>query len=235
MAKKPGEKIILAEHVLEVRHVASGSFLDVRGYVADYIRGSGLFPHWKIDSNIVNFRDAADKVEREGAFVSYKNAGYLVFNPDTRNYFVDRASAFWKALLKNQHYKIPDIIRFGARTKAFLPTAADFEEMNHLVFESFFTEKATTMIGGKQTDVQFIIEIRDASFEARIAGGPMHADEVKKFMGFDSEEFSKCGVYLDIDYYKKKDVGHDHVPRLLKQAVELTWSRVESIAAGLGI
>ena len=83
MAKKEKDKIMLAEHILEVRHEASGTFLDVRGYVADYIRGKNIFPHWKIDTNIINFRDIANGINKEGAFVGYKSAGYIVYNPDT--------------------------------------------------------------------------------------------------------------------------------------------------------
>lgn len=48
--KKKFKKMILSEHVPEVRHVASGSFLDVRGFVADYIREKGIFSHWKRNS-----------------------------------------------------------------------------------------------------------------------------------------------------------------------------------------
>jgi len=47
MTKTDRDKIMLAEHVLEVRHEASGTFLDVRGYVADYIRREKFLPHWK--------------------------------------------------------------------------------------------------------------------------------------------------------------------------------------------
>ena len=75
MAKNANEKLMLAEQILEVRYVPSGSFLDVRGYVADYIRDSGFLPHWKIDSNVVNFRDKPNGVQKEGAFAGFRNAG----------------------------------------------------------------------------------------------------------------------------------------------------------------
>ena len=112
---------MLAEHVFEARHAPSGSFLDVRGYVADYIKSEGVLPHWKIDTNVVNFRDEPDSVKRDAAFTGFKSAGYVVYNPETRNYFSDKAGSFWKTLIKNNHYKVPEITRFGARTKAFMP------------------------------------------------------------------------------------------------------------------
>jgi len=65
MAKPKDEKVMLAEHTLEVRHFASGTFLDVRGYVADYIRQEGAFPHWQIDANVVNFRDESNVVKSD--------------------------------------------------------------------------------------------------------------------------------------------------------------------------
>jgi hypothetical protein len=92
--KKESEKLIITEHTLEIRHQASGSFLDNRGFVADYIRSHGLFPHWQIDSNIINFRDGPNKPEKLGAFVGYKSAGFFAFDPDTRNYFEDKACQF---------------------------------------------------------------------------------------------------------------------------------------------
>jgi hypothetical protein len=52
---------MVAEQILEVRYTPSGSFLDVRGYVADYIRENGFLPHWKIDINVVSFRDKPEK------------------------------------------------------------------------------------------------------------------------------------------------------------------------------
>ncbi len=235
MAKKEKEKIMLAEHVLEVRHAASGSFLDVRGYVADYIRDSGLFPHWKIDANVVNFRDLPDKIKLEGAFAGYKSAGYVVHNPETRNYFVDRASAFWRTLLENQHYKVPAVKRFGARIKVFLPSKKSFDEINKTTFETFYTQNIRSIVGGREKDVQFIIEIVESNFEVRLSGGPIHKDEVGKYLSFESDHFRKCGLFLDLDYYKTQDIDHGSVPSLLKEAVNLTWTKVESLASALGL
>lgn len=235
MAKQSAEKIMLSEHSMEVRHAASGSFLDVRGYVADYIRESSLFPHWKIDLNVVNFRDEVDKIKREGAFAGYKNAGYIVLNPETRNYFPDKASLFWKTLLKNDYYKVPEISRFGARTKVFLPSDMSFKEVNSIIFNSIYTEKAREMIKGTETDVQFIIELTEDVFEVRVSGGPIHIDEASNHMSFESDHFKKCGLFLDIDYYKSKEVSHENVPKLLKNAIDLTWLKVEKIASTIGI
>ena len=235
MAKKEREKIMLAEHLMEVRHVASGSFLDVRGYVADYIRNSGILPHWKIDANVVTFRDMPDNIKLEGAFAGYKSAGYVVHNPETRNFFIDRASTFWRKLIKNDHYTLPPALRFGSRTKVFLPSEKSFEEINKVAFETLYTQKAQEIIGGKETDLQLIINFMEGQFEARLAGGPVHENEVSNHLSFESEHFKRSGFFIDLDYYKTKDINHDVVPKLLKEAIELTWIKVDKIAVTLGL
>jgi hypothetical protein len=235
MAKAEKEKIFLPEHVLEVRYAASGTFLDVRGYIADYIRHKDFFPHWKIDDNVVHFRDQSDSIKLEGSFVGYKSAGYVTLNPQTRNYFVDRASSFWNLLLKNEHYSIPEPRRFGARTKLFVPSPKSFEEINKVMYEEFFTEKAISLIGGNERDMQFTIDLKEQGFDVRVIGGPIHKNEVGKYLQFDSDHFSKCGLFLDIDYYKTKDLTLKVVPKLLQQAIELTWNKAEKIASGIGL
>ena len=233
MSRVGKEKIMLAEHVLEVRHVASGTFLDVRGDVADYIRQNSFFPHWQIDANVVNFRDEPYTIKTEGAFVGYKSAGYVTLNPFTRNYFADRASSFWNLLVKNGRYKIPEPTRFGTRTKLFVPSLQGFDEINKVMFEELFTEKAKSLVGGKETDLQFTIELKEDVFDVRIIGGPIHKDEGKKYFQFDSDQFSQCGLFLDIDYSKTDGLSLPNVPNLLKQAINLTWQKAEQIASGI--
>ena len=235
MVKSKAERTMLVEHVLEVRHVPSGTFLDIRGYIADYVRQKGLFPHWKIDSNVVNFRDDPKSIKLEGAFVGYKNLGYVALNPQTRNYFVDRAISFWKSLINNERYKIPELTRFGTRTKIFMPLPQTFSEINKMLFEALFTEKARSLIGGKEKDFQFTIELRESDFDLRIGGGPIHKDEAGKYFQFESSDFAQCGMFLDLDYFKEHDLELSNVPKLLKEAITLTWHKAEQIASDIGL
>lgn len=234
MPQKDKDKIMLAEHVLEVRHDASGTFLDVRGYVADFVRSEKFLPHWKIAANVVNFRDQPDKIGTEGAFVGYKSAGYVVLNPQTRNFFNDRATAFWKLLLKNVHYDLPCLARFGMRTKLFVPSTSTFDAINKKMYEELFSENTRSLVGGTETDLQFTIELREAGFDVRVMGGPIHKDEAGKYFQFESDDFRNCGLFLDLDYYTTTDLKPDAVPKLLHKAVDLMWIKAERIARGLG-
>jgi hypothetical protein len=229
------EKLMLAEHILEVRYEASGTFLDARGNVADFIRQNKFLHHWKIDNYVVEFRDESDKIKTEGAFVGYKNAGYIVLNPPTRNFFAERATAFWKLLRKNGHYKLPEPTRFGTRTKVFIPSSESFDDIKEAMNDSLFSEKARTLFGGKSTDLQFTVELKDSGFDMRIMGGPIHKNEAKKYFQFESEYFEKCGLFLDLDFYRTSDLKLDAIPTLLHKAVELMWVKAERITRSLGL
>lgn len=235
MTRKRDDKLMLTEQFFEVRYTPSGSFLDVRGFVADYIRASDFLPHWKIGPNIVIFRDGAEKVEREGAFAGYKHAGYVVYDPETRNFFVDRANSFWKTLQENEHYTIPSLTRFGARTKVFLPSDKTFDEINNNVFQALYTDKAREVLGGTETDVQFVVDLKEDDFDVRVSGGPIHPNEVGQHFSFKSDKVEKAGFFLDLDYYRAEQLKHQDIRRLLHKAVGLTWEKVERLATTIGV
>lgn len=223
------------QKIFELRHQPSGSFLDVRGFVADYIKKKDLFPHWKIDTNIVNFFDENQKIKTDGAFAGYQRAGYVVYNPPTNNYFVDKATKYWKELIKNQHYQIPEPIIFGNRTLTFIPSSITFEEINKRIFENYFSETLRKLIGGKQTDLMITLDSVEDNFDLRIAVGPIHKDEAKTYFQLESEQFKNAGLYIDIDCFKAKDLNHDIINKLLLDSTELTRKKVEDISKSLGI
>ena len=235
MKKVDRETILLSEHILEVRHDATGKFLDSRGYIADYIRSLGLFPHWNIDQNLVNFRDSADRVIKEGAFVGYRSAGYSVLDAPTRNFFADRATSYWKKLVDNGHYKIPKPTRFGARTKVFIPSHLSFDEINNNAYQRIYTSNARLFFGGKEKDLNFTIEMVEDEFDVRVSGGPVNSKEASRYFQFNSDHFDKCGLFLDVDFYKTLDLSIKAIPKLTEKAMRLSWERIEKIAVGLGI
>jgi hypothetical protein len=235
MTKPKRDQVMVVESLLEIRHAASGTFLDIRGRLADYVRESGFLPHWKIDDNVVNFRDKPEKVEKEGAFVGYKSVGYTIHDAQTRNHFVDRATAFWQLLLAYKGYQFPPLSRFGARTKVFFPSRLSFQEINSRMYRTLFTDKAREIIGGTETDLQFVIELKDGKFSVRVNGGPITKGEAGRYFSFSSHHFDSCGVFLDIDYYLADEFRPEIAPQLLNEAVGLTWGRAERVATGLGL
>lgn len=233
MAKE--EKIMVTEHIFEIRHGAVGSFLDVRGYVADYIRDSGFLPHWKIDTNVVSFMDESNKVEKEGAFAGYKSFGYFTYNPPTKNFFQDRANLFVKLLDKNKDYSIPSYTRFGSRSKIFVPYNKDFETLNKILNEKFVSDNLREIISHNETDMQIVLEYRDKGFNSRIRLGPMHKHEVKSHMSFDAKYFDQVGLFLDIDYFKTDNIENSKIKNILIESMNSIWDKVDKICHEIGI
>ncbi|WP_428739850.1 hypothetical protein [Sulfurimonas sp.] len=231
--KEYGEMIV--EHLLEIRYSPSGSFLDQRGFVADYIRNEGILPHWQIDTNTIHFRDQSEKIDKEGAFAGFKNAGYIVYDPDTKNYFQDKSIKFWKTLSKNGHYDIPEILRIGTRTKVFLPSEKDFQYLNDLIKEKVFSNNISKLMGNSIEDTQFIFVLKESDFELRIVGGPIHKNEVQQYIGFEHPQFEKTGIFLDIDISKVGKIEQKDMVNLIKKSMEMTWNKIDQITAELGV
>ncbi|MGA9365577.1 MAG: hypothetical protein WBW16_14530 [Bacteroidota bacterium] len=229
------DRVVVTEHILEVRHAAVGSFLDVRGFVADYVRESGFLPHWKIDSNVVAFRDKPKKPFGETAFAGYKSFGYTSQNPPTKNFFQDRAGVFVRLILKNQHYNIPELTRFGCRAKAFLPCDLDFATLNKRIHDSFFSTDFQKSVANKPTDILVVSEFDHSAFSGRISFGPMHKDEVSNQFEFQSEYFSSVGLFLDIDYFLTESVVASSLQKHLKESMTHIWGKIDGISKILGV
>jgi len=232
---KTKDRVIITEHVLEVRHQATGRFLDVRGFVADHIKNADLFPHWEIDTNVVKFRDDEKKAKKDGAFAGYRSAGYYVYDPGTRNYFEDKAGKFWRTLSNNQHYPLPPLTRFGCRVKAFLNSDKSFEDINQSIYARFFTDELRSLVGQKEKDLQIVLELEGSSFETRVVCGPIHKEEAGRYFNFDSEHFSDAGIFLDLDVHRDKGFESKDVPQLTKRAMAIVWESIDKISESVGV
>lgn len=224
----------ITEQIFEARYAASGTFLDIRGCIADYIKASKLFPYWNIDSNIVRFRDSQKKPKSDSAFIGYKSCGYIVFNASTKNYFTDKSKKFWKILNENKHYEISDLSRLGIRTKVFFPLAKEFEEIRDIIYSYFFTETSRKLVGDSVEDFQLVIDYKEENFKVFLRGGPVKEGEAKRYFNFESEEFKANGLFLDLDFFKTGDIPYKNVSNLVERAIEMTWRKLDTIFNSLG-
>ncbi len=151
--------------------------MDSRGRLADYIRDEKFLPHWNIDANAINFRDQKASIKTEGGFIGYKNAGYIVQNPQTKNFFQDRAIAFWELLMANVDYTIPEPSRFGCRTKMFFPSKISFSKLNNIMYKQIFTENFKNTVGGSEDDLQFTLTLKESGYNISLHVGPCHGQQ----------------------------------------------------------
>jgi len=63
----------------------------------------------------------------------------------------------------------------------------------------------------------------------------MHKDEVKAFMSFDSEHFTKTGLFIDLDYFKTENITISDSPKLIRESMKIIWERIDAITLKLGI
>ncbi len=143
----------------------------------------------------MNFFDTEQGISQKGAVVSYQNVGFTVYNPPTCNYFKEQASSFWKKLAKLNEYNIPQIKRFGVRTKCFIPCGISFEEINNHIRSNFFSDQLSNTLG-QPNDLQIVLDLKDLSYETRLTLGPMRPKEAKKYFSFSTKEFDQAGIYI---------------------------------------
>jgi hypothetical protein len=235
MSKNTSEVTYVTEHILEIKHEPTGKFLDVRGSIADYITKNEMFSHWNINETSVSFFDTPAGIKDVGAVVSYDKIIFLSYNPSTQNYFEDKAVKFWKILERNEQYVIPEIGRFGARTKCFIPSKLSFNDINNRVYTTFFNEKSANIMGGRQTDQQIIFDLNENDFQVRIITGPVKINEAKRYFNFSVPEFEHAGLYIDVDYYQVGKIPSTEIRNLFNNAMVLFWQKIERIKNAIGI
>ena len=205
------------------------------GHVADYFYDKDVFKHWNIQTNRVDFRDDASEMKKFGAFIGFRNAGYLTFNPDTKNLFVDKSISFWKHALDNPHFKIPEITRFGYRAKVFVKSDREFDDVRHRLISHTLSDELRKLAGGELRDLSITLDIKDTDFSSRFQVGPVKKKEARQYFNFDSEEFKSAGVFVDLDIYSTDSITAKGVPELIKKANERLWTKVDSLCIALDL
>ena len=235
MTKKETGKYI-TEHFFELRHDASGRFLDLRGKIADHIKKNNICQHWSIQENTISFFDEENIANKLKAIVSFNKITVISRDPPTHNYFQDQSLAFWKAINEIKEYDIPEINRFGARTKCYIPANKfEFKDMYNNICQKLFDNKVLKKIGGSTTDLQLVLDFKDNEFNGRIILGPVKKNEAGRYFSFISKEFNYAGLYIDIDIYKIKKTSKKELKKTLDKAMLLTWKKIDDIALSLDV
>jgi len=233
MAKS--NKIFITEHVLELKHAAAGKFLDVRGEVADYIKKENLFVHWGIRENTISFYEEEGIPNKPKAMIGFNSIVFVAPNPATQNFFQEKAICFWNIVKKNKFYIVPKISRFGSRTKCYIP--ADnmtfdniYKNMCSKLFHNDFMKQTRT-----STDLQLVLDLKEEGYNIRLVLGPVRERESARYFSFDTKEFAKSGLYIDIDCFKNGNIAHDEIKTFLDKAMKLTWAKIDTVVDFIGV
>ncbi len=192
----------ISESILEFRYAPNPKILDYRGTWAELVSNLMELNEWRITENRI---DVYDKENLRKAFVSFKNAGIVIKNSPTRNYFPDQGNKLLRFLLEQKPFGNPIWVgRIGVRTKFATAFEGDFSDLLSRFMERFLslTPAAIDALSAEVIDIGVPINLRTNYGMLNLTSGPMRSDELKRF--FDIEDrLPAVALYFDLDYWKE--------------------------------
>lgn len=225
---------IINTHVFEIRYKPNPKILDYRGAWAEVISEHLQLPRWQILENRI---DVHNDQTGERAFVGFRNAGYIVHNSHTKNYFSDKASKFIKLLgTLNGFEKTPFVERIGVRSKFCKAYGGSFDDLRKRYLERYLniSESAQKILDARVIDIGGHVNFADKNGNFNTMSGPMEQKQMGQF--FDQEyveNLPDIGLFFDIDYWltpKKQENSNDIVSQISNFA-EAAGKRFESLAS----
>jgi len=230
-----------SEHYMEIRYEAMGSFLNIRGAVADFVKEKEIFRHWRIGENRVDFWNMEDPDEDpEKGYVSFRNCGYQMHNPSTENHFLDRAAKFISALGDMESFNFPRISRLGVRSRFYHSVEnMSFGEFCERYSTKFLRDGVPGVFAGSVKDVAVNLDFRDKNVSFNTASGPMKKEQfIQQFSTLaQKEEIAPIGLFFDIDCFET-DLGILPTQTIqvdLRALHKQCWQKLNAIEALLEI
>jgi hypothetical protein len=218
------------EQIVEIRYRPNAKVLDYRGTWAEMLAEHLSLTEWQI---IENRFDVFDKDNSRLGFVSYKNAGFIVHNSPTKNYFSDQANKFFRFLFDQKPFGDPLFIaRVGVRSRFATEYNGSFEQLLELYSSRFLTltPQAKTALAAKIIDLGGPIDAETALGKINSRSGPMSKQQIKEFFEFEDSP-PDVAFYLDIDYWQKPEcqVASKDLLATLRRYADENWDRHERI------
>lgn len=235
------EQKLCSEHDVEVRYEPMGAFVNLRGIIADFIKTEGLFRHWNIGQNRVDFWDSDDRdSEPETAFVSYRNCGYRVHNPATQNYCADRATKFLAKLDDHEEYEYPNLVRLGVRARFYQSIEnLGWEQLLDQFAGKAFYSSFLGVFDGTTDDVGAVLNFQQGDVHIHTNSGPMKKEQfVAEFSRLSKDEaIAPVGLFLDVDVFME-DLGKLPTKKLVSNIKDLhkrCWQNLDSFVNTVGL
>lgn len=223
-------------YVAELIHDTSGKFLDIKGSIADKIKGEKIFNDWQISSDNIRFfnQDSLPR-KREEAYATPNLLRYIVYNPDTDSYFKDKTQKFFKSIIdkKSNLYSIPELRRIGIRTKCYIKSDLDFKKIYETIYCKFFKDDLDKLVGKNRKDLRVVFTLSEDDFDISFTIGPLNKNEIQKHLGVSENAlgttFDKTGIYIDIDCARTKNINPNNITEIIKSALSLTHDKINTL------
>ena len=214
----------IRESLLEIRYTPNSKILDYRGTWAESVKNLMELSEWRITENRI---DVYDKEKTRRAFVSYKNAGIVIRNTPTRNYFPDQGNKFLRFLFEQKPFGNPLWIgRIGVRTRFATAFEGDFNSLLDQYKERYLnlSSKAKEVIAAEVIDIGGPIDFKTNHGTLNSVSGPMQKDQLKQAFDFE-DKLPEVALYFDLDYWKEpKDlIEGKEIARIVKLYAEEIW------------
>ncbi|MFH1654452.1 MAG: hypothetical protein ABIE74_10440 [Pseudomonadota bacterium] len=225
---------IINTNTFEIRYKPNPKALDYRGAWAEVISEHLQLPRWRI---LENRLDVYNEQTGERAFVGFRNAGYVVHNSQTDNYFADKIIKFVKFLVTlNGFEKEPFIERIGVRSIYCKKYKESFEKLKNLYLERYMnlTDAAKKLLDATILDIGGHVNFADKHGNFNTMSGPMEQKQMNQF--FDQEyigDLPDIGLFFDIDYWltPKKQMGPGDISSHINDFSEAARERFEQMAS----
>lgn len=224
---KPRE---INEHIIEIRYKPNPKILDYRGTWAEMVSAHMELPEWRI---VENRFDVFDKDYLRRAFISFRNAGLVVHNSPTKNYFSDQGNKLLKFLFDQEPFGDPLYVeRLGIRSRFAITFSGSFSDLLNRYMNRVLTisESSLKIFNAKVTDIGGPIYFKTSRGNINSVSGPMIEDQIREFFPF-SQEIPKVALHIDLDYWinPQKKVDSKKILNLLKEFSDENWNIHEQL------
>jgi hypothetical protein len=191
---------IINEYLLEVRYSPNAKILDYRGTWAESVSKFMDLRQWEI---VENRFDVFDKEQTRRFFVSYRNAGALIHNSSTRNYFPDQANKFLRFLFDQKAFGDSLLLeRLGVRARFATSFDGSFEELLNRYSTRFLTinPKVHELMNATIIDIAGPIDFSTKNGKINTSSGPMPKEQVAQAFSHE-KDLPDIALYFDFDYW----------------------------------
>ncbi len=224
----------VSEQVFELRFTPSAKILDRRGEWAERLSTELALPRWQIGRDRV---DVYSEDERQRAFVSHRNAGFIVLDSDSTTLHAERSQRFMRILSALDGFRREiSVDRLGVRGRYCVGFSGTFEALRARITSRYVSvPDALRRAYGQNLAVQDIgisLNFRDGSKAVNTSCGPMLDSKLASHFRH-RRDFPPVSLYLDIDTFRvpKATATLDAILKNVKEYSDTSRAQLQAVAS----